>query len=150
MEGSLYKEFVLLLQEVVEAVVFLLSQNLWLILRKVRSKDLRNAQTMTKRQCVHDLDFSVKSNMWAMISLIELCSRSGFTRAPETWEYKVKEFPEVVLGRWSWILNTGHPAVHAFLELKGEILSMQIYMCAGTWIHTHIHTHTLSFTCIKK
>lgn len=77
--------------------------------------------------------------MWAMISLIELCSRSGFTRAPETWEYKVKEFPEVVLGRWSWILNTGHPAVHAFLELKGEILSMQIYMCAGTWIHTHIH-----------
>lgn len=47
-ESFQYKELILLLQEVVEPVVFLHSQNLWLILREVRSEDTEKCTNYAK------------------------------------------------------------------------------------------------------
>ena len=72
-ESFQYKEGILLFQEVVEPVVFLLSQNLWWI-REVRSDCLKKCTNYVKVS-VCMMGFSMKSSMWAVISHQELLSR---------------------------------------------------------------------------
>ena len=53
--------------------------------------------------------------------------------------------PEVVVGRQTWTLNTGQLAFHDFPELEGEMLHIQILVCAGVSTHIRVHMHALTF-----
>lgn len=97
---------------------------------------------------MYNLHFNMKSNMWAMISILEYFTRLGFTRTPQSWNCEVERLPKAIVGKHSQAQNISCSVFHAFLQLKKKMLHIQMHMYAFVYIHTY--THTLTFAFIKN
>lgn len=146
MESFQYKECILLFQEVVEPVVFLLSQNLWLM-REVRSDYLK--------KCTNYIKVTVYA--WRILVWNQVCGQwfpmrsfSADEASPETaesWEYEVEGLSKVILGGWSWAQVTSFSFffVFCFVVEKRNTTYSNAPVCWHTLVCTHTHTIFLAY-----
>ena len=137
-ESFQYKEGILLFQEVVEPVVFLLSQNLWRI-REVRSDCLK--------KCTNYVKVTVYAwwiLVWNQVRGQWFPNRSFWADEPspetaESWEYEVEGLSKVILGGWSWAQVTLFSIfVVVFCSWKEKYC---LFKCTCVLAHTCVHTH---------
>lgn len=144
-ESFQYKECILLFREVVEPVVFLLSQNLWLI-REVRSDCLKKCRNYVK-VTVYAWRILVWNQGYGQRSPIRSCSADEASpERAESWEYEVEGLSKVILGGWSWAQVILFSIFFFFVVEKRNITYSNAPVC---W-HTRVHTHTHPFFAYTK
>lgn len=145
-ESFQYKECILLFREVVEPVVFLLSQNLWLI-REVRSDCLKKCRNYVK-VTVYAWRILVWNQGYGQRSPIRSCSADEASpERAESWEYEVEGLSKVILGGWSWAQVILFSFFFFFCSWKEKYY---LFKCTCALAHTCAHTHTPFFRLYKE